>query len=99
MPSSVIAEFAYDPAISTLYIRFRNGGEYAYFAVPARVHEDFKAAFSKGRFFAQHIRDRFPFRRGGPPDGFQPAVPQRPLPGMGPGPRGLRQAELEPPSD
>jgi hypothetical protein len=100
MPSSVIAEIAYDAATSTLFIRFQSGVEYAYFAVPARLYDDFRAAFSKGRFFAQRVRGRFPFRKSGPPpDGFQPAVPQRPLPGMGPASGGLRRVELEPPAD
>jgi hypothetical protein len=63
MPSEVIASFAYDPETQTLFVRFVSGTDYAYFDVPRAVFDDFKAAFSKGRFFAYRIRDRFAYRR------------------------------------
>jgi lysyl-tRNA synthetase class 2 len=62
MPSSVIANFDYDPAHARLTVTFVTGRVYQYFAVPAAVAADFRAALSKGSFFNTHIRDRYPFR-------------------------------------
>jgi lysyl-tRNA synthetase class 2 len=62
--SEAIAEIDYDAARSTLFVRFAQGDWYRYFAVPRSVLEAFVAAESKGRFFQEHIRDRYPFRRG-----------------------------------
>ena len=62
--SEEIDEIGYDAARSTLFVRFAHGGWYSYFAVPKRVHADFLAAESKGRFFHDHVRDRFPYRKG-----------------------------------
>ena len=62
--SQAIDEIAYDAARSTLFVRFAHGGWYRYFAVPSAVSGAFLAAESKGRFFHEHIRDRYAFRRG-----------------------------------
>jgi hypothetical protein len=62
--SEAIDEITYDATRSTLFVRFRHGGWYSYFAVPARVYEAFVSAESHGRFFHDKIRDRYPFRRG-----------------------------------
>ena len=62
--SEAIAEIDYDAARSTLRVRFVEGDWYSYFEVPARVHANFLAASSHGRFFHDHILDRYRFRRG-----------------------------------
>ena len=62
--SEAIAEIEYDADTSRMFVRFSEGDWYTYFAVPARTSEAFVAAESHGRFFHEHIRDRFPFRRG-----------------------------------
>ena len=62
--SEAIAEIDYDADTSRMFVRFAEGNWYTYFAVPARVHEAFVATSSHGRFFQEHIRDRYPFRRG-----------------------------------
>ena len=62
MPSSVIAKFDYDAEHARLTVVFTTGRVYEYFAVPAIVVEEFRAAFSKGTFFNTRIRDHFPFR-------------------------------------
>jgi len=62
--SEAIREIDYDPAASTLYIRFTDGDWYSYSRVPAAVHRAFLAADSHGRFFHDHIRDRYRFRKG-----------------------------------
>ncbi len=63
MPSSVIRSFRYDEPSRTLRVTFVSGDIYDYAEVPARIAADFAAAFSKGRYFAAHIRDRYRFRR------------------------------------
>ena len=47
-----------------MFVRFAHGGWYTYFEVPGDIHEAFVAAESHGRFFHEHIRDRYKFRRG-----------------------------------
>ncbi|MDP8994117.1 MAG: KTSC domain-containing protein [Pseudomonadota bacterium] len=62
--SEAILEIDYDAAAATLYVRFTDGDWYSYFGVPSGVHQAFLAADSHGRFFHDHIRDRYPFRKG-----------------------------------
>jgi hypothetical protein len=62
--SEAIAEIAYDAARSALLVRFVDGDWYTYFDVPANVYSAFLTADSHGRFFHQHILDRYRFRRG-----------------------------------
>ena len=62
--SEAIAEIDYDSVSSTLYVRFVDGDWYRYFGVPPSVHRAFVQADSHGRFFHEHIRDRYPYRRG-----------------------------------
>ncbi|WP_223177022.1 KTSC domain-containing protein [Sphingosinithalassobacter sp. CS137] len=54
----------YDAARCRLGIRFISGGWYWYAGVPRDVFEALLAAPSHGRFFHDHIRDRYAFRRG-----------------------------------
>lgn len=63
MPSSVIRRFSYDEPQRRLRVTFTSGDVYDYFHVPPEVETAFRAAFSKGRFFASDIRDRYPFER------------------------------------
>jgi hypothetical protein len=63
MPSSVIRRFAYDEPNRRLRVTFTSGDVYDYLDVPPEVHNGFRAAFSKGRFFVTEIRDRFAFER------------------------------------
>jgi lysyl-tRNA synthetase class 2 len=63
MPSSVIQSYRYDPERSALLIRFVSGHAYSYFDVPEEVAKGLTTARSKGRYFQEHIRDRFAFRR------------------------------------
>lgn len=63
MPSSVIRRFSYDEPQRRLRVTFTSGDVYDYDAVPPEVVADFRAAFSKGRFFGPNIRDRYEYRR------------------------------------
>ena len=65
--SEAIDEVDYDADLSTLYVRFVSGHWYSYYAVPARTYREFLAAESKGRFFQDHIRDHYPYRKGREP--------------------------------
>jgi hypothetical protein len=59
--STAIDEVAYDEAARRLTIRFVHGGRYTYLDVPARVARGLLAAPSHGRYFHDHIRDRYSF--------------------------------------
>ena len=63
MPSSVIQSFVYDKEEQRLVVRFVSGKVYTYDDVPAEVAEGFRAAASKGTYFNDVVRDRFPFAR------------------------------------
>ncbi|MFA4893658.1 KTSC domain-containing protein [Brevundimonas sp.] len=63
MPSTVIRRFSYDEPRRRLRVTFVSGDVYDYVGVPPEVEAAFRAAFSKGRFFASDIRDRYPFER------------------------------------
>jgi len=63
MPSSVIRRFSYDAPRRTLRVTFVSGDVYEYDGVPPEVEAAFRAAFSKGRYFGPHIRDRYPYRK------------------------------------
>ncbi len=59
MPSSVIRKAWYRPDEAVLDILFTTGRRYLYHRVPPDVADRFAAAFSKGRYFNAHIRDRY----------------------------------------
>ena len=60
MPSSVIRDFAYDPADGRLAILFTTGRRYAYLGVPPSIVAGLEGAASRGRYFNARIRDAFP---------------------------------------
>lgn len=61
--SAVISDIRYENERQKLFVRFEGGGEYVYVGVPGEVHRSFVEAESRGRFFADQIRDRFPYNR------------------------------------
>lgn len=64
MPSTVIADMAYDPETQTLSVWFRpSGRRYDYFEVPSAVYDALRHSPSKGRYFNAHIRDGYAFTR------------------------------------
>ena len=62
--SEAVAEIRYDVERSTMFVRFVDGEWYTYFDVPAQVHQAFVEAESHGRFFQNHIRRHYRYRRG-----------------------------------
>jgi hypothetical protein len=60
MPSTVIADMAYDPETGTLSVWFRpSGRRYDYFEVPTAVYDALRRSPAKGRYFNAHIRDGY----------------------------------------
>ena len=60
--SSTLATVAYDEAQELLQLGFCSRAVYQYFGVPAAVHQALLGAPSKGSYFNQTIRGRFPYR-------------------------------------
>ena len=58
--STDLAIIGYDAGVSTLEIAFKNGGVYQYRQVPERVFQSLLKAPSHGRYFNEHIKDRYP---------------------------------------
>ena len=63
--SSSVFSIGYDADAAILEVELRDGELYRYFAVPSRVYQEFMAAQSKGQFFNDFIRPRFPFSSSG----------------------------------
>ena len=61
--SSSITTIAYVLDTNLLEVEFRHGASYQYFAVPSATFDAFLVANSKGAYFNQHIKGRYPFRR------------------------------------
>jgi hypothetical protein len=61
--SSVFTFAAYRAGARQLYLRFHGGDIYRYLECPAAVYGGLLAAESKGRYFSQHIRNRFSFEQ------------------------------------
>ena len=61
MPSAVIRSYAYDPEQRVLDVLFTTGRRYLYHDVPQAAADEFRAAFSKGRYFNAHIRDAYDY--------------------------------------
>lgn len=63
MPSTSIRKSEYDSESKVLSVWFvASGKRYDYEGVPAEVYAAFRSAFVKGRFFNEHIRERFRHR-------------------------------------
>jgi hypothetical protein len=62
MPSTVIRHFSYDEPQRRLRVTFTSGDVYDYFDVPPDLPADWRAAFSKGIFFAERVRDRYDYK-------------------------------------
>ncbi|PAQ08457.1 KTSC domain-containing protein [Mesorhizobium temperatum] len=63
MPSTSIRKTEYDPERKVLSVWFvASGKRYEFEDVPPGTFAAFKAAFAKGRYFNDHIRNRFRHR-------------------------------------
>jgi hypothetical protein len=61
--SATLSTIGYDGIRNVLQLEFRSRAVYHYFGVPAAVHEALLDAPSKGGYFNQAIRGRYPFVR------------------------------------
>jgi KTSC domain len=75
--SSTLATVSYDRTRELLQLEFNSHALYQYFGVPATVHAALLRAPSKGSYFNQTIRGKFPYSRI--PTG-QAEVPPQDLP-------------------
>jgi hypothetical protein len=60
--STTLVAVSYDDARELLQLEFCSRAVYQYFSVPAAVHQSLLEASSKGRYFNQAIRGRYPYR-------------------------------------
>lgn len=58
--SSAVAAVGYDAATRKMKIRFVAGHTYDFCDVPRSVFEGLLEAASKGRYYNEHIKDRYP---------------------------------------
>jgi len=61
--SSTLATIAYDRTRELLELEFNSHAIYQYWGVPNSVHEALLRAPSKGSYFNQAIRGKFPYSR------------------------------------
>ncbi|MCC0179914.1 KTSC domain-containing protein [Waterburya agarophytonicola K14] len=61
--SSCIEAVRFDRLKSSLFVRFHSQSVYLYENFHPRLFEEFVDSSSKGQFFHQQIRDRFPYRQ------------------------------------
>lgn len=61
--SSTLATIAYDRTRELLQLEFNSLARYQYFGVPVAVYEGLLGASSKGNYFNQAIRGKFPYCR------------------------------------
>jgi hypothetical protein len=63
LESKLLAAAAYVASRRSLYLRFHSGEVYRYFTFPAEQYQEFLNADSRGRYFLNQIRNRFPYER------------------------------------
>ncbi len=63
MPSTAIRRMNYNALERMLQVEFTSGAVYDYYDVPPQVYEEFRAAPSRGRFFAYRFRDKFEYHQ------------------------------------
>jgi hypothetical protein len=63
MPSTAVDHIGYDENTRELHVTYVGGATYTYYGVPKQVYAAFRAAFSKGQFVNQFIKNRYDFRK------------------------------------
>jgi hypothetical protein len=61
--STNIKSVGYDAEQEILEIEFQNDGVYHYVGVPPVVYEGLLSASSKGRYFGEYVRERYPYEK------------------------------------
>ena len=63
LESKLLRSAAHDAENRILYLRFRSGDVYRYFAFPPEQYQQFLDAESRGRYFLANIRNQFRYER------------------------------------
>lgn len=63
--SSNLQSVGYDPLTRALEIKFHSGGIYRYSGVPEERYHNLMRAVSKGSYFDNYIKNRYPTRKVG----------------------------------
>lgn len=58
--SSALEAVGYDAATRRMKIRFTSGKIYDFCGVPERIHAGLMRASSKGAYYNDHVKDRYP---------------------------------------
>lgn len=66
LQSTSLNAATYQDQSGLLELEFRSGAIYRYIGVPVHVYQELVLSESKGRYFNQHIRNRFPFTKINP---------------------------------
>jgi hypothetical protein len=61
LSSTTLKAATYQEQSASLELEFCTGKVYCYLGVPVETYEELLGAESKGKYFNQHIRNRFPF--------------------------------------
>jgi hypothetical protein len=61
--SSNLKEVGYDAVARVLEIEFHSGGIYQYSNVPETIYLGLLGASSKGSYFHDNIKERYPYRK------------------------------------
>lgn len=61
--SSNLLGVAYDEDAQELFVEFKGGAKYRYDGVSPEEYESFMGSSSKGQYFAQNIKDNYPYQR------------------------------------
>ena len=60
--STLLASARYDATRRHLDVQLHSGDSYRYFGVSTKSYQELLSADSKGRYFNQNIRNRFPYQ-------------------------------------
>lgn len=63
--SKNLSAIGYNAATQTAGAKFVKGGTYHYSGVPESVYDSWEAASSKGAYFSQNIKDKYPSTKVG----------------------------------
>lgn len=61
--STTLGSAGHDAQSTVLELQFRSGAVYQYLRVPRRIYCGLLRADSKGRYFHQNIRGKYPYQR------------------------------------
>jgi hypothetical protein len=63
LQSTLLNAATYQDQNAFLDLEFQGGAIYRYIGVPVQLYQGFLQSESKGRYFNQHIRSRFPYTK------------------------------------